>query len=372
MRIAHISDCFYPRLGGIEVQVGELARLQAAAGHEVAVVTATPGEPGGPDPEVRDGVRVFRTVAPMPFQLPVHPRTAHVVRPVLGAWRPSVVHVHVGVVSPYAWGGLRAALRLGRPTVITVHSVWDRPARAGYRRLAAGLRLAQRRAVWGAVSSVAGDRIRAATGDDVPILATPNGVDLDQWNPIGRIWHEHPVRLVTGMRLAPRKRSIPLIDMFAEALATGGDPAAAVLTIAGDGPHRSRVEAHIRRRGVAASVHLAGRLNRPALRRLYLDSDVYVQPSVMESFGLAALEARATGLPVVARSQTGLVDFVAHEVDGLLADDDAAMSAAILRLIRDRDLRRRITEHNVAVPPEQSWRNVLAAVDAAYEAAVHR
>src|ERR1700726_4568638 len=51
MRIAHVSDCYLPRLGGIELQVHDLAERQAAAGHEVTVITTT----AGPDPGLRAG-----------------------------------------------------------------------------------------------------------------------------------------------------------------------------------------------------------------------------------------------------------------------------------------------------------------------------
>ena len=54
MRIVHVTDAFQPQLGGIEVHVSDLATRQAAAGHEVHVVTTTPGlggaRPGEPGP----------------------------------------------------------------------------------------------------------------------------------------------------------------------------------------------------------------------------------------------------------------------------------------------------------------------------------
>ncbi|MSX95581.1 MAG: glycosyltransferase, partial [Actinobacteria bacterium] len=54
MKIALISDCYVPRLGGIEMQVHDLARHLQLAGHEVVVVTTTAG------PDVVDGVSVHR------------------------------------------------------------------------------------------------------------------------------------------------------------------------------------------------------------------------------------------------------------------------------------------------------------------------
>ena len=58
LKIALISDCYVPRLGGIEMQVHDLARQLQRAGHEVVVITTT----GGPD--VVDGVRVHRIDVP--------------------------------------------------------------------------------------------------------------------------------------------------------------------------------------------------------------------------------------------------------------------------------------------------------------------
>lgn len=370
MRVVHISDCYLPRLGGIEVQVTELTRRQAADGYAVDVITATPGETVRSGREEIDGVSVHRVTARMPFELPVHPRTrAHVV-PLLRDIRPDVVHVHLGVVSPFAWGGIRAAIEVGLPVLVTVHSIWGSAARGGYG-------LADRLAGWtdkgvqpAAVSRVGADRIAAALPAGVDVLVTPNGVDPEEWNASGRKPHDPAtVRFVTAMRLAPRKRSGALLKMFADArqevMALRPDRRIH-LDIAGDGPHRGRLETFVADHGLTDAVTFLGRLTRPDLRQRYLADDVFVQPSVKESFGLAALEARSTGLPIVARSQTGLTEFVTDGVEGLLAADDAAMTEAMVRLATDDSLRQRITAHNTDVPPLQTWPAVLGIVADAY------
>jgi glycosyltransferase involved in cell wall biosynthesis len=174
------------------------------------------------------------------------------------------------------------------------------------------------------------------------------------------------VEFVTAMRLAPRKRAAPLLQMFAGAQAKCAAAQPIRLSIAGDGPQRARLEAQAREHGLADSVVFLGRLTRPELRQQYLRSDVFVQPSVKESFGLAALEARTTGLPIVARSQTGLTEFVHEGVEGLLAADDEGMAQAMARLALDADLRGRITGHNSTVEPTQVWPSVLDQMHAAY------
>lgn len=370
MRVAHISDCYLPRLGGIEVQVTELTRRQAAAGDEVDVITATPGHEVRSGLEMLDGVRVHRLTARMPFELPVHPRTRANVVPLLAEIQPEVVHVHLGVVSPFAWGGIRAAVELGLPVLVTVHSIWGAAARSGYGAVDSLARWTSRGVQPAAVSAVAAERIARALPDGTEVLVTPNGVDPDDWNPAGRTVHTgDEVRFVTAMRLAPRKRALPLVKMFGMAAREVERirPERRIhLDVAGDGPQRSRMESAISDHGLTGQVTLAGRLARPELRDLYVADDVFIQPSVKESFGLAALEARATGLPVIARSQSGLTEFVTEGVEGLLAADDDQMAAAIVRLAVDDDLRSRLTAHNTEVPPAQTWPDVLRIVADAY------
>ncbi len=176
VRILHVSDCYLPRLGGIEVQVGDLIRMQREAGHEVEVATATPGHalPG-----------VHRIVAKLPFDLPIHPfGVGHMLR-LMRARRPDVVHVHTGAVSPFAWMGVRAAVRVGLPVVVTVHSMWDPITRLVYR----GLRLLFEWHRWGlvgtAVSEAAALRIRSVAGRRVPVHVISNGLDLSGWRSSG-------------------------------------------------------------------------------------------------------------------------------------------------------------------------------------------
>lgn len=133
MRIAHVSDCYFPRTGGIETQVRALAGRQAASGADVRIITATPGHGAvyaGDD--AVDGLPVHRVAAHLPFELPVHPRTATEVGHLLQSHPVDVVHVHAGVVSPFAWGAIRAATTQGIPTLVTVHSVWGPLARPGF------------------------------------------------------------------------------------------------------------------------------------------------------------------------------------------------------------------------------------------------
>ena len=171
------------------------------------------------------------------------------------------------------------------------------------------------------------------------------------------------------MRMAPRKRTLPLVRIVAAAADRLAEAVQVRATLVGDGPERARAEKYVRERGLADSVRFSGRLDRAGILDVLAESDVYLQPSVRESFGLAALEARTAGLPVVARSQTGTTEFVSDGVEGLLADDDAGLVRALVTMGRDRGMLERMAEHNRTTPPAQAWPHVLGVVRAAYERA---
>ena len=113
-------------------------------------------------------------------------------------------------------------------------------------------------------------------------------------------------------------------------------------------------------------VDLPGRLTPDEVRATLAASDAFVAPATMESFGIAALEARTAGLPVLAYSSTGIRSFVRDGVEGLLADDDRAMVAAMARIASDDALRRRIADNNASTEPEQSWPHVLETAERLY------
>ena len=367
MRIAHVSDCYAPRTGGIETQVRALAGRQAAAGDDVRVITATPGHAGvfaGDD--VVDGLPVHRVAANLPFELPIHPRTRREVGLLLDAHPVDVVHVHAGVVSPFAWGAVRAAAERHLPTLVTVHSVWGPMARPGFGLSDALVRWSRWGVTLSAVSDVAAARIRASVPRAGEVLVVPNGIDPDQWRVDHVAGDPGVLRVCTVMRMAPRKRTLPLVRILEQAQRGLAGHARLTATLVGDGPERGRAEKHVRDHALGDAIRFTGRLDRDGILDVFGRSDVYLQPSVRESFGLAALEARSAGLPVVARSQTGTTQFVQEGIEGLLADDDEGLAAALVRLGRDRDLLSRMAQHNRSVPPQEAWPEVLEVVDAAY------
>jgi len=365
--VMHVSDCYLPRLGGIEVQVADLAKIQAAAGYPVHVVTATPAHSPDPAPNEGDALLLHRVVAPLPFELPVHPRAARALAHVLDGVAPDVVHVHVGAVSPFAWTAVVQAVRAGLPTVVSVHSMWD-PFTSGMYRMLDLVRWRTWPIVITAVSSVAARRVQAVLGARAAVRVIPNGLDPAAWLPRPLTPdRDGSVHVVAVGRLAPRKQPFTLLDTLRSAHAAPGLTRRIRATIVGDGPAQSLMRRYLARHGMTGWVQLAGRVDRQHLPALLATADAFLAPARREAFGLAALEARSVGVPVVARADNGVADFITDRREGLLGHGAPGLTAALIQLLTDTELRRRIATHNRATPPDPfAWPQVKRQLDQCY------
>jgi glycosyltransferase involved in cell wall biosynthesis len=178
------------------------------------------------------------------------------------------------------------------------------------------------------------------------IVTVPNGVETERFLNDAR---RDPVRANLG--LAPGQMAVGCVgrldepvkglSVLIEAMAQVRDrvPGAVCLVI-GAGPARSRLEAMARRLEPGAFRFLGERSDVPDLLPAL---DLYVQPSRLEGFGLAALEAMAAGKAVVASRAGGLPEVVAEAVTGDLVPpgDAGALAAAVTRLLQDAARRER-------------------------------
>jgi glycosyltransferase involved in cell wall biosynthesis len=231
--------------------------------------------------------------------------------------RPDVVFAHF--LFPAGAAGLAAARAARAPLVVMAHGQdVENLARAP-------LRLATRPVVRGAAAVIANsDWLGRRLATRYPGLrydVADLGVDLDAFAPgaaEAAAWDgAHPRFLCVGS-LIGRKNVVALADAFA-ALGRGS------LTFVGDGPLRGALEGR-------PGVRVTGRVPHAEVAQWVAAADVLCQPSLMEPFGQAALEAMAMERTVVATTEGGPPEFVTPEA-GILVDprDPAALRDALER-----------------------------------------
>jgi glycosyltransferase involved in cell wall biosynthesis len=175
LKIGLVCDWYHPRVGGIELHLQDLAARLVAAGHEVVVITPTPGE------RLVNGILVDRIDAPRAPRLEFlyTPRGVRAIGEALDRHRVDVLHCHVSIVSPAALGGAAQAIRRRMPTVLTFHSIVPQT-----RLLARAVRLAIGTGSWPARFTAVSDRVARdvrpiAGAREVSLL--PNGIDVSAW-----------------------------------------------------------------------------------------------------------------------------------------------------------------------------------------------
>lgn len=364
MKIALVCDWYRPRIGGLELHLQDLARELTKRGHDVVVITSTPGA------DQVDGLPVRRIDAPRLPRLDLL-YTAEGMRRVaqtIGAEQPDVVHAHVSIVSPVALAAAIAAQRQRLPAVITFHSIIARTRTLAW---GVGALLGARdwRVRYTAVSQYVAGAVRSfAPAHSFSVL--PNAIDIDVWRSERVRQPANELRLVSVMRLNSKKRPLVLVAMMRQLRHMASPALPLRLRIVGDGPKRRRLERAIVRAGLEDRIELLGYCSRDRIREVFAESDVFVLAAVRESFGIAALEARSAGLPIVAMRATGIAEFVEHGRSGLLARHDAEFASHVARLARDPQLLQTMARHNQRTPAPYDWATVVDTHVAVYCGAI--
>ncbi len=160
----------------------------------------------------------------------------------------------------------------------------------------------------------------------------------------------------------PVKRVPAVVEVFAQIR----NQVNARLLLVGDGPDLPQVRRRIRDLGLGSSVEILG--EQEQLVPVLSEADLFLLPSLQESFGLAALEAMACGVPVVASNVGGLPEVIESGVNGFLHDvnDLGAMAASGIALLTDRALHRRIAAAGRTTVEEKFCADKIVPVYEAY------
>jgi len=332
-----IGICCYPTAGGSGVVATELGKHLAERGHSVAFISyANPLRLGELPSRVcyhEVDQESHALLKQFPHSLTLTAKMVEVAR----THKLQVMHVHYAI--PFAAAAINArqiAPELGLKVVTTLHGtditlVGSSPSFKPVTQWS----IEQSDAVT-AVSRYLRDETYRQIPVSKEIEVVHNFIDPDRHDVripscIPEKTSERQVTLMHISNFRPLKRTDDVVRIFAR-VREGLD---ARLVLVGDGPEYGRTRELVEKLGLADYVRYVGVVD--GVASLLAAADVLLLPSETESFGLVALEAMASGVPVVASDVGGLPEVVEHGVSGYLAPvgDVDAMAGYCLKLLSD-------------------------------------
>ena len=327
----------YPTYGGSGAVATELGLALAQRGHEVHFISyAQPFRLKG----FNEGVS-FHEVKIGAYPLFEHPpyslALAVMLHEVTVKHQLDVIHAHYAI--PHAMSAIEARLLLGdgQPVsvVTTLHGtditlVGQDPSYQAITKYS----IEHSDAVTAVSAYLRDETYRAFGCTTCAIEVIPNFVDPAEFHPRepGTCGHGAPEKTLMHIsNMRPVKRLQDVVRIFARVR----ERLPARLVLVGDGPERAVAEREVEALKVGKYVRFLGKVEDVA--QVLRWADLYLLPSDVESFGLSALEAMATGVPVVGTNTGGLPEVVEHGVTGFLAPpgDVGAMAAGALDLLGD-------------------------------------
>ncbi len=349
MRVAMISDVYFPRINGVSTSIETFRHDLVALGHEVILIAPDYGR-GASD------VHVWRMAGrPVPRDPEDRLMRRSAIRaciPRLAAWNPDVLHIHTPFIAQY--GGFELARRLGLPVVTTYHTYFEHyfehyvpfVPRRWLAALARRVTVSQCAAADLVISPSGAmrDALRAY-GVKGRIDILPTGLSAGCYRPgdgkrfraahgieavrpvalhVGRAAHEKNIDFLLRMLVVLRS-IIPNV----------------LLVIAGEGPALPHLKTLTRALGLNDCVRFVGYLERTnELPDCYAAGDVFVFSSRTETQGLVLLEAMAQGTPVVSNAEMGTRDvLVAGRGAHIVPLEEAIYADAVAELLASDRLR---------------------------------
>lgn len=334
----------YPTWGGSGVVATELAMALAQGGDEVHVISyAMPSRLAMVNAQL-----TFHEVLVPHYPLFEYPpyslALATKMVEVASHHELDVLHVHYAVPNAVSAVLARQILGDGAPRVVTTLHGTDITLVGNDPNYLATTRFGIEES--DAVSAVSGwlaEATRRELGVTKPIEVIPNFIDPARFAAVAdrqsaRRWAQGDERLLVHIsNFRPVKRVLDVVQVF---LAVRRELPVRLLLV-GDGPDRGKVERYCRECDGCSDITFLGNL--PAVEEVLVGADLFLLPSESESFGLAALEAMACAVPVVASNAGGLPEVVADGETGYLlpVGDVDGMTRATVELLSDDDRRRR-------------------------------
>lgn len=367
-RLALFTDTWVPQVNGVARTLDRLVRECERRGVDARVFTATEDEPVAEDAHVeRWAARPFWAYPQLRMATPSPSRA----RAALERFRPSLVHV----ATPFGLGlsGRQAARTLGLPLVSSYHTHFT--AYLAHYNLQGLDAVSWPFLRW---FHNGGERTFAPTNDVVGQLEAQGfrgvrrwgrGIDARRFAPTHR---SESLRATLGCtpdtllvlyvgRLAPEKGVDVALRAMTQVLRA--EPHRVRFALVGDGPAEQALRA-----SAPEGVHFLGRLEGQPLAEAYASADVFLFPSITETFGNVVLEAMASGLTVISHREGATAEF-AHEGTALPVDVRSAdaLADAVRTLLDDPGRRHRLADAGRAEAASRTWDRIWDDLFAEYD-----
>lgn len=384
MRILIAADLYWPTTNGVAIFSRNLAQGLASRGHEVVVIA--PSQTGKKHQETDHNYTIERTASlPFPFYQNFRISTSpqREVKRIIKRFDPDIIHIQMVL------GIGRATLQVGNkmdiPIVSTNHAIpenlldnmrllspFARPISAILESY--GARFHNNADYVTTPTQAAIDMVKDKVSKlKVPIEPVSNGIDLSTFSPGQasksiykkfRLPEDKPILLYVG-RLDAEKHLSVLVRAAAKVM----DHRDAHLLIVGHGNESEKLKDLAAELGIADRTTLTGRISETDKAMIERVGTVFCITSPVELQSIATLEAMASGLPVVAVNAGALHELCHDGENGYLfkLDDHTMMAAAILKILKNPDLRKKMANRSLEIAKTHDIKHTLDRFEEIYK-----
>ena len=372
MRVALVSDWYYPKIGGVASHMHHLAIKLKERGHEVAIVTnnRTTGKEEDLEKQGIELIKIPGIVSPLlEVNVTYGLKSSEELNEFLKDF--DIIHSH-HAFTPLALKAVKAGRAMGRATLLTTHSISFAHESKLWEALGFTISLFTdylkypHRII--AVSRAAKAFIEHFT--DVPISIVPNGVDDKRFSPTkekDKIKAKFEIKgnvVLYVSRMSYRKGPHVLLNAFSKI-------EDATLVMVGSGEMLPFLKAQAKFLGIEDRVVFMGYVPDDLLPEIFKMADIFVLPSISsEAFGIVVLEAMASGVPVIATNVGGIPEVLKENEAGLLIPpgNELELRKAIQKLLNNEELRKWYgINGRKAVEEKYSWDKVVVEIEKVYE-----
>ena len=201
------------------------------------------------------------------------------------------------------------------------------------------------------------------------IKVIPEGVDLKQFHPKGVKSKKKKEILYVG-RLSSEKGLLYLIDAVPKVISKY--PSAKFVFVGEDCGIKQAITERAQEHEVEQNIEFLEPKFGADLAGVYRNANLFVLPSLYETFGLVILEAMASGLPVIATKVGGVPTLIKDGYNGYLVSpgDSNALAEEIIRLLSSHSLYKRMSKHNIETAKHYSWKRIVNSIENFYKSLI--